>query len=116
MSNVGRICRRDDSFLADDICLDRVETIKVVGEKGTRNGLGFIVLNNEARISDQWRMGKSQTGHFYVVALQNGLRFPFSVFVLELLYDYDIAPSQLALNAWRILGAFYLRCRILGLC
>ena len=34
--------------------------------------------------------------------------------MLELLYDYDITPSQLAPNAWRILGAFYLGCHILG--
>ena len=103
MSNFGKVRRKDDSFLADGIRLDHIETIKVIGEEGIRNGLEFMVPGNEARISDQWRMGKSQTSHFHVVALQNGLRFPLSVFVLELLYDYDIAPSQLALNAWRIL-------------
>ena len=49
-----------------------------------------------------------------MISLQNGLRFSLSGFVLELLYDYDIAPSQLAPNAWRILGAFYLGCHIMG--
>ena len=42
------------------------------------------------------------------------VKISFFGFVLELLHDYGVAPSQLASNAWRILGAFYLRCRILG--
>ena len=49
-----------------------------------------------------------------MISLQNGLRFPLPGFVLELLFDYDIAPSQLAPNAWRILGAFYLGCHVIG--
>ena len=56
----------------------------------------------------------TQTGHFHVISLQNGLRFPLPGFVLELLFDYDIAPSQLVPNAWRILGAFYLGCHVIG--
>ena len=52
MSNFGRIRCKDDSFLADDIRLDRVETIKVAGEGGNKNGLEFTVPGNEARISD----------------------------------------------------------------
>ena len=69
MSNFGRIRRKDDSFLTDDICLDRVETIRVADEGGNRNGLEFTVLGNEARISDRWWTGESQTGHFHVVSL-----------------------------------------------
>ena len=34
--------------------------------------------------------------------------------MLELLFDYGVVPSQLASNAWRILGAFYIKYRILG--
>ena len=49
-----------------------------------------------------------------MISLQNGLRFPLSRFVLELLHDYGVAPSQLALNAWRIVVAFYIRCHIIG--
>ena len=52
MSNFGSIRRRDVSFLADDIRLDRVETIKVACEEGTKNGLEFIVPSNEEQISD----------------------------------------------------------------
>ena len=93
MSNFGKVHHRNGSFLADDICLYCTETIKVVGEEGTVNGLQFTVFNEEARISDQWRRGELQTGHFHVVSLHNGSRFPLSGFVLELLHDYGIAPS-----------------------
>ena len=58
---------------------------------------------------------ESQTGHFHVISLQNELRSPLPGFALELLYDYDIAPSQLTSNAWRILGAFYLGCHVIGI-
>ena len=55
-SNFGKIHRKNDSFLADDIFLDRLETIRVVdGDSGTVNGLEFIVPNSEARIIDHWR-------------------------------------------------------------
>ena len=99
-SNFKKIRRKNDSFLADDIFLDRLETIKVIGEEGNRNGLEFIVPNSDAQISDQWRgVGESHTGHFHVISFQNGLRFPLFGFVLKLLFDYGIAPSQLASNA-----------------
>ena len=39
-------------LLADDIRLDRVETIKVIGKDDTINGLQFSVPDEEARISD----------------------------------------------------------------
>ena len=52
-SNFGKIRRRNDSFLAGDIFLDHLETIRVIGgEGGTVNGLEFIVSSNEARITD----------------------------------------------------------------
>ena len=66
-----------------------------------RDGLEFTVPGKEARITDHWRGdGEAQTGHFHVILLQNGLRFPLPGFVLELLHDYGVAPSQLAQNAW----------------
>ena len=49
-----------------------------------------------------------------MISLQNGLRFPLPGFVLELLHDYGVAPSQLAPNAWRIITAFYIGCHIIG--
>ena len=98
----AKIHRRNGSFYADDILLDPFETIRVVGEaEGVRDGLEFTVLGKEARITDHWRGdGEAQTGHFHVISLQNGLRFPLSGFVLEFLHDYGVAPSQLAPNAW----------------
>ena len=51
-------------FLADDIHLDRVNTIKVVGNGDTINGLEFIVPDNEAWISDRWRRGSHKLGIF----------------------------------------------------
>ena len=66
-----------------------------------RNGLEFIVPCSDARVIDHWREnGEAQTGHFHVIFLQNGLRFPLPGFVLELFHDYGVALSQLALNAW----------------
>ena len=92
--------RKNDVFLAGEIRLDRLETIRIVeDEEGNVNGLNFTVPNPEARNTDHWRGTKeplSQTGHFHVIFLYNGLRFPLSGFILELLHHYDIAPSQLA--------------------
>ena len=39
------------------------------------------------------------------------LRFPLFNFAIGVLVDYDIAPSQLIPNYWRILAAFYIRCK-----
>ena len=67
-----------------------------------RDRLQFTVPGREARITDHWRgdaNSEAQTGHFHVISLHNGLRFPLPGFVLELLYDYGVAPSQLASNA-----------------
>ena len=56
MSNFGKIRRRNDFFLANDIFLDRLETIRVAGgDGGIVNGLEFIVPNSEAKITDHWR-------------------------------------------------------------
>ena len=97
-SNFSKI-RKNGVFLASEIPLDRFETIRAVeGEKGNRNGLAFLVLCDEAWITNHWR-GDSQTDHFHVVSLYNGLRFPLSGFMLELFHDYGVAPSQLAPNA-----------------
>ena len=105
--------RKNGVFLAGEIRLDRLETIRVAGdEKENVNRLNFIVSDREARITDHWRGTKeplSQTGHFHVISLYNGLRFPLPGFILELLHHYDIAPSQLAPNAWRNLGGVLLR-------
>ena len=102
-SSFTKIRRKNGSFYAGDILLDPFETIRVVGgEEGVRDGLQFIVPDRETRITDHWRgdaNSEVQTGHFHVISLQNGLRFPLSGFVLEFLHDYGVAPSQLEPNA-----------------
>ena len=80
-SNFEKIRRTNGSFLADDIFLDRLETIKVAGEEGIRNGLKFLILNSDTCISNQWKRGESQTGHFHVASLQNRLKFSLFGFV-----------------------------------
>ena len=102
-SNFSKI-RKNGVFLASEILLDRFEIIRAVeGEEEDRNRLAFIVQCNEAQITDHWRGergdGVSQIDHFHVVSLYNGLRFPLPRFVLELLHDYGVAPSQLVPNA-----------------
>ena len=96
-SNFTKVCHKNDSFYAGDILLDSFETIRVVGgEERVRDGLQFTVPSREARITDHWRgnaNSEAQTGHFHVISLHNGLRFPFPGFVFELLYDYGVAPS-----------------------
>ena len=94
-SSFAKIRRKNGSFYAGDILLDPFETIRVVGEaEGVRDGLEFTVPRKEAWVIDHWRGdGEAQTGHFHVILLQNGLRFPFPGFVLELLHDYGVAPS-----------------------
>ena len=47
-SNFGKIRHKNGFFLADDIFLDHLETIRVVGKEGNRNGLEFIVPNSNA--------------------------------------------------------------------
>ena len=117
-SNFTKVRRKNDSFYAGDILLNPFETIRVIGgENEERNGLQFTVPSREARITNRWRGdadSEAQTDHFHVISLQNGLRFPLSGFVLELLHNYGVAPSQLASNAWRIIATFYIGCHIIG--
>ena len=117
-SSFAKIRRKNSSFYAGDILLDPFETIRVVGgEEGVSDGLQFTVPGREAQITDHLRgdaNNEAQTGHFHVIFLHNGLRFSLSGFVLELLYDYGVALSQLVPNAWRIIATFYIGCHIIG--
>ena len=94
-SSFAKIRRKNGSFYVSDILLDPFEIIRVVGEvEGMRDGLEFTVPRKEARVTDHWRGdGEAPMGHFHVILLQNGLRFPLLGFVLELLHDYGVAPS-----------------------
>ena len=93
MANFSRIRRDDGSFLVDDIPFDCEETIKIYGEDGTLMGLLFSVPGKGTCISEYWTKEESQMGHFHIMSLWNGFRFPLSSFILEVLNDYGIAPS-----------------------
>ena len=98
MVDFGRICSDDGSFMVDCIDLDRSSTIKVFGENGTLTGLPFSISEKGTSISECWTKQEAQMGHFYTMSLQSGLRFLLITFILEVLNDYGIAPSQLASN------------------
>ena len=59
MSGFDRIRSKDDSYFADNICLDREESIKAFGQNGTLIKLEFIVPDGEDYISDSWRRRES---------------------------------------------------------
>ena len=69
-------------------------------------GLKFFVPENETCISEFWKRGEAQMGHFHIRSLENGLRCPLLDFVIDVLNEYGVVPFQLALNAWRILVPF----------
>ena len=68
-TDFSRIHPDDGSFLADDILLDHEETIKVYGEDGTLMGFLFFVPDEGTCISEYWKMGKAQMGHFHIMCL-----------------------------------------------
>ena len=98
MTDFGKLCRDDGSFMTDYIDLDRSSIIKVFGENGTLMVLSFSILKEGTSISECWTKQEAQMGHFYTMSLQSGLRFLLITFILEVLNDYGIAPSQLASN------------------
>ena len=69
MADFIRICRDDGLFLVDEIPFDRENTIKVYGENGTLMGLPFFIPGEGMCISEYWRRGKAQMGHFHIVFL-----------------------------------------------
>ena len=47
-----KICHNDGTFKADDIILDRLNTVKVFGESETLMGFQFFILEKETYISE----------------------------------------------------------------
>ena len=74
-------------------------------------GINFDLLPTEAYISRVHREHDVVEGHFYVVALESRLRFPLSDFIVDVLNDYEITPSQLVPNSWHIHTTFFIGCR-----
>ena len=69
MVDFSRIYHDNGSFLVDEITLDHENTIEAYGEKGTLMGQMFFVPNERTCISEDWKIGKAQMGHFYIVSL-----------------------------------------------
>ena len=69
--------------------------------------LSFLLLGLGSTIPREVG-GISVEGNFYLANLDSGLRFSPLEFVIGVLADYNIAPSQLVPNVWRMLSTFYI--------
>ena len=108
-----RSVRDRNGFLVDRELFDRAGTESVVGDEGVIHGVEFSLPPAGSQISDTVEIeNMSVEGNFYLASLDAGLRFPLPEFMIGVLADYNIAPSQLAPNSWRILSTFYIGCRM----
>ena len=108
-----RSVRDRNGFLSDRELFDRPGIESVVGDEGMIHGVNFILSAAGSQISETLKVGgMSIEGNFYLASLDAGLRFPLPKFMIGVLADYGIAPSQLVPNAWRILSTFYIDCRM----
>ena len=82
-----------------------------MGEFGTVYDLAFKLSSSEVHISWTRKVEGVEEGYFHLASLSYGLRFPLSGFILKLLNEYGIIPSQLASNLCWILTTFYLGCK-----
>ena len=100
-------------FLADRELFDRPKTENVVGDEGIIHGVNFVLPAAGAQISETLEVGgMSIEGNFYLASLDAGLRFLLSEFMIRVLADYGIVPSQLVPNAWLILSTFFIGYRM----
>ena len=77
------------------------------------NGVNFVLPAASSQISETLEVGgMSIEGNFYLASLDAGLRFLLPEFMIRVLADYGIVPSQLVPNAWRILSTFFICCRM----
>ena len=108
-----RSIRDRNGFLVDRELFDRLGTESVVGDEGMIHGVNFILPATGSQISETLEVGgTSIEGNFYLASLDASLRFPLPKFMIGVLADYGIAPSQLVPNAWRILSTFYIGYRM----
>ena len=84
-----------------------------IGSFGVTFGLDFNLMHADAHVSKVRQESGVVKGYFYVVALDSRLKFPIQEFMVEVLNDYKIAPSQLVPNSWRILVAFFISCKMM---
>ena len=108
-----RSVRDRTGFLADRELFDRPRTENVVGDEGIIHGVNFVLPASGAQISETLEVdGMSIEGNFYLASLDAGLRFLLPEFMIRVLADYGIVPSQLVPNAWLILSTFFIGYRM----
>ena len=75
--------------------------------------VNFVLPAIDSQISETLEVGGiSIEENFYLAFLDAGLRFPLPEFMIGVLADYGIAPSQLVPNAWCILSTFFIDYRM----
>ena len=78
-----KICHNDGTFKADDIILDRLNTIKVFDESETLMGFQFFILEKETYISEFSQRKGAQIGHFHTRSLKNNWGSPYRTSLLK---------------------------------
>ena len=68
-ANFNKICLSDGSVKANDINLNRTNTIKVFCESGILMGLSFSIPSKGECVSDYWQRRETQMGHFHTMSL-----------------------------------------------
>ena len=98
MANLANI-RDSDGQLANRIALDYHATHLIVGNSGTIHGLLFDLPSSGAQISKVRKENDMREDYFHVSFLAFGFIFLLTRFILKVLNEYRIAPSQLAPNS-----------------
>ena len=78
------------------------------------HGFAVELPSFEAYITWTHKVDNVEEGCFHLASLACRLRFPLPWFILEILGEYGIVPSQLAPNSWRIMSSFFLRCKVMA--
>ena len=108
-----RSVRDRTGFLVDRELFDRPGTENIVGDERIIHRVNFVLPAAGAQISETLEVcGMSIEVNFYLASLDAGFRFSLPEFMVGVLADYGIAPSQLVPNAWRILSTFFIGYRM----
>ncbi|MED6163220.1 hypothetical protein PIB30_077873, partial [Stylosanthes scabra] len=99
----------DDEFVKyfcdhHEFCTDRVE----------RERYQVIAPISEDRACYVNPMGVSCIFVYESIFTKVGIRVPFTEFQVEVLSEYEVAPSQIHPNSWGFIRAFEVVCRELG--
>ena len=97
MASLFRV-RDNHRWLVDREILDIAATVALMGENGVIHSVDFELPPAGAQISHVIKEGGVVEGHFYIIHLDSGLRFPLPKFIRGVLANFDIAPSLLLPN------------------